>query len=175
MMDGNRTDLHAYTIEVRRQSGVFYLSIPDLGLVSSGSDIGQAYRDIEARQLELVAHHRETKTMDRLPPPREGRLRRELTPFFIKAATVALVGVVMLSVASLSFSYAVRTTLKNDAQNLGRLVINQVVAGLDEALAKEINPEQEAKIRAMVRQAVPRLKPYADELRPLFEAEKPAR
>ena len=51
----------------------------------------------------------------------------------------------------------------------GRAAIASFTKGLESFSKKEITPEKEKKIRLALRASIPKLKPYVDELRPLFE------
>ena len=91
-------------------------------------------------------------------------------PFFIKAATVALVGVVLLAAASISFNYALRgEAVRHVAQKGARTLLANVTRGVERFSEKGMTPDRELRLRLALRAAVPRLRPLVDELKPLFE------
>lgn len=164
-----------YPAELRRRQGRFFVTLPDLGVAVSGDSVEDTWRKAEQRTRELFEHHAALGTLDMVPRPAGQRLKRELTPFLIKAGAVAVVAVVVLTAASVAFTYALRDPLRKVAQRTGRAVVSQFTEQLSEAAAGEFTPEQDARIREAIRAAVPKLKPYAEELRPLFDNPPPRR
>ncbi len=158
-----------YVAEIHRRDGHYVLVVPELGLAARHPDLAEAYQEIERRKDEVFAHYSELGLSDRLSLPQGQKLRRELTPFLIKAAAVAFVGAFLFVTASVSFTYALREPLRHAAQRTARAALNQTITGLKEFAARDLNAQREAELVAAIREAVPRLRPYADELRPLFE------
>ena len=173
-MPAKDRNIDDYTIEIRRKGSDFYLSVPELGLVSQDDDLGRAHDAIRNRMKEVFEHHQSLGTTARIPLPRHQAVRRELTPFFIKAGAVALVGVFLFAVGSMSFSYALREPLKNHSQRAGRALMDQIAKGLTNYGDKDVKREKEEKIREGIRRAVPKLKPYVNELKPLFKSDSKA-
>lgn len=106
----------------------------------------------------------------RLPAEMSERshLKKALTPFLIKAAVVALVGAILVGTAHVSILYALQEAPRSMALKAGRSAIKRFVSGLEDFAEKEISPEREARLRGAIRAVVPKLQPYAEELRPLF-------
>ena len=162
-----------YPVEMRKIGTRFYLTQRDLNLTAQDADVAAAFESLEAQKKALFEHNQAIGTLTALPLPADVKLRRDLTPFFIKAATVAVVGVVLFSVASLSFTYALREPLRKMTQRAAKAVVKNVTDEIHEFANDPQSPERELKIRLAIRAAVPKLKPYMDELKPLF-VDKPA-
>lgn len=162
-----------YPAQLRRLNGRFHISLPDLGVVASGATASEAWAETERRAQEIFHHHAALGTLEQVPLPQGLRRQRELAPFLIKAAMVAVVGVVLLIAASVAFTYSLRDPLRKVAQRTGRAVVTQMVEQAQTAALEEMSPEQKDRLRLALRTAVPKLKPFADELRPLFDAPVP--
>ena len=92
-----------------------------------------------------------------------------LMPFFIKSATVALVGVILIVAANVSLTYTLREPARKAGLKFGRATVKTFIAGINDFSEKELTPAREEEIRLALRNSIPKLKPYVDELRPLFQ------
>jgi len=160
-----------YVVEARRRGGMYYLNIQELGVFASAETYVDAFAELEERKTRYFEHHISCGTISDISLPREARQKQELRPFFIKATVVALVGVFLFSAASISFTYALREPVRKLGQRTGKATIKQFTGGVKEFVSKEITPEKEEKIRLAIREAIPKLKPYMEELRPLFDTD----
>lgn len=162
-----------YIVEVEKREGCYFLIIPELSLVISSEDISTAYEELEHAKCVLFEKHQVMGRLSDLPSPKKNveraKLKKKLTPFFIKAATVALVGAMLIAAANISIIYTLQTSPKKLALYANRVFTKNFAKEFEKIHQKEITPEKEAKIRAAIRSAIPILKPYAQELRPLFE------
>ncbi|MDP4594465.1 MAG: hypothetical protein NWT00_07905 [Beijerinckiaceae bacterium] len=162
-----------YPLEVHRIGERFYVTQTELNLTADDADLTAAYQEIERKKKAMLGHHAAVGSLSSLPLPRNEKLRRELMPFFIKLSAIALVGVFLFSVASISFSYALRDPLKKMTQRTARAAMSNIADELTAFANDPQSKEREERIRLAIREALPKLKPYVDELRPLF-AEPPA-
>jgi hypothetical protein len=143
-------------LTVIHRDGRFCVVSPAEGLCAEHAELGEAYCLLELRRGAAAG-----------PALAAGSLR-PFRSFFIKAATVALVGCSIALTASVGLAYALREAPAHAGQKAGRAV----VLGLQDGLVAQLRrttPEQEEQIRRSLREAVPLLKPYARELKPLFE------
>ncbi|MGJ3259981.1 MAG: hypothetical protein ACFE0S_10295 [Rhodospirillales bacterium] len=158
-----------YPLEVHRVGARFYVTQPELNLTADADNLSDAYDDIERQRKAMFEHHAAVGTLSSLPLPRKVKMRRELMPFFIKLGAVALVAVLLFSAASISFSYALRDPLRKVTQRTARAAMDNIAAELTEFANDPQSKEREERIRLAIRAALPKLKPYVDELRPLFD------
>lgn len=162
-----------YIVEVEKREGYYFLIIPELSLVVSSEDISTAFEELESAKCVLFEKHRALGRLTDLPGPKKNveraELKKNLTPFFIKAATVALVGAMLITAANISIIYTLQTSPKKLALYANRVFTKNIAKEFEKIHRNKITPEKEAKIRAAIRSAIPILKPYAQELRPLFE------
>jgi len=162
-MDEKSVDYYmelAYDIALTRKDGRYILFIAELHLVVQDGDLNEAYRQLESEKRGLFEKHRETGNLESIPLPKHEVQRRELaaslTPFLIKASVVALIVIGLVVGAGVAVTYTLENTTRYMAQNFIR------------SIDKSLTPEREQKIRLALRNAVPRLKPFAEELAPLF-------
>ena len=162
-----------YEIRLRSSEGVFQMWVPDLNLYSEGTSLDAAFSEIVGKKSELIAFYEKAGISQHLPDAlassqMPGEIRK-LIPFFVKSATVALVGVMLIVAASVSLTYTLREPARKAGLKFGRSIVNTFVAGLNEFSEKELTRDREAKIRLVLRNSAPKLKPYIEELRPLFD------
>jgi hypothetical protein len=83
-----------YIVELEKREGYYFLIIPELSLVVSSKDISTAFEDLERAKCVLFEKHQSLGRLPDLPRPKKSveteKLKKSLTPFFIKAATGAL-------------------------------------------------------------------------------------
>jgi hypothetical protein len=164
---------YAYKVEVEKKEGEFYLFIPDLNLVVISENLSEGYSQLEDNKEVLIRRHYDVGRLNALSPPRnmveKSFLMKKLTPFLIKAGVVAVVGGLLVAVANVSLIYTLQSAPKKLAQRAARGAVSNFAESFERFHDKEMSPEKEARIREAIRQAVPKLRPYARELRPLFE------
>ena len=162
-----------FEISVSKTGNEFTLRVPELHLIETGLDLETAYQNIEASKQGLIAAYERAGALDELYVSEQTAKSdvdsdNRLKIFAIKSSLVALAGVIIVSAAAFSFSYAIRDSTRKAGLKLGRSAIKQVVRGLEDAAKKEITPAKKEKIRILVSNAVPHLKPYIREFRPLL-------
>jgi hypothetical protein len=161
----------AITAQLLVRGGKFHLWDRELSVLVDAGDLTTAYE----RLLEKRAQARQLADAGGGPGSRgsgggwpDSAVRR-MMPFFIKAAVVALVGVVLLSAASISFSYITRgEPVRNAAWRATRATIDNATIGIEWFGREGMTADRERRLKVALRAAVPVLKPYIDELRPLF-------
>ena len=157
-----------YDIALTKKDGRFILFISELHLIVQDEDLNEAYRQLEGERRSLFEKHFETGNHESIPLPGRVVQRRELaaklTPFLIKASVVALIVIGLVVGAGVAVTYTLENTPRNVGQKATRYMARNFIRSID----KSLTPEREKKIRLALRQAVPRLKPLAEELAPLF-------
>jgi hypothetical protein len=165
-----------YPCVLTRLNGAFVFRIPALGVEASGQDINSAYADLErATRIVLDRHARSGGGV--MPPPVIGTLKpsrsggRSLGSTVVHAAAATAT---VLVIAGMALGGAVSWGAGKLRNVDGRAAVAGVL-GYAEALTDRRREE----LRRQIGRAVERVKPLADEVRPLFEpaacgpAEKP--
>ena len=155
-----------YRINIKEKDGLFYLWCEELGIVVSGQDIAEAY--VKLKDAIALRQENYQKLGLDLPKSQADNLKQKIIPFAIKTAITALALVVVMGSVSISFTYMLREPLSKAGLKLGRAAIQNFTVNMEKGLKEELSPEKEAEIRKVIRQAVPFLRPFAEELRPLF-------
>ncbi len=157
-----------YDIALTKKDGRFILFIAELHLIVQDEDLNEAYRQLEGGKRSLFEKHLETGNHESIPLPGRVVQRRELaaklTPFLVKASVVALIVIGLVVGAGVADNYTLENTPRYVGQRATRYMARNFIRSIDNFLT----PDREQKIRLALRQAVPRLKPMAEELAPLF-------
>ena len=161
-----------YVTLVHEEDGRYFLEIPDLRLVVEGDSLEAAHDRLRTAKRETFERHIRIGRERQIALPEAERRRRELkdtlTPFFIKAAVVALIGVMFVIAANVTVLYAIQETPRHMGQKAGRAALKEFARSFEKAAEQARTPEREMRLRLAIRNAVPKLKPFADELAPLF-------
>lgn len=152
----------------RKPDGTFVLRIPALCLIVEDASLETAWTRLETEKQDLIRRHADIGAEGDLPKPPSDTGNRDLKKFALKTGIVALAACMIVAAMAFSFSYAVREPLRKSGLKLGRAAIAQLEDGLRDAARNELTPERREKIRMLVAEAAPALKPYITELRPLF-------
>ena len=157
-----------YSVTLTKSSGRFYLLIDELGIVASSDHIQDALEILEAQKEDYFEAKYVSGQTGTIPLPKGKTVGRQYLPFFIKSAVIALVGVFLITTASISFTYMLREPVRKASQKAARAVTKELVKGLEDFAHEGTSPERERKITASIRAAGPHLRPYIEELRVLF-------
>jgi|GEM_PF-4262285 len=164
---------HPYTVEVEKRDGSYYLLMSELNLVAVSDDVAAGFAELERNKEKLFEDLHAIDRLGSLPAPKNiaerTALKKSLTPFLIKAFAVALVGGLLIAAANVSIIYTLESTPKKLAQRSSRLFVKNFAKAFEEISRRDMSAEKEERIRTAIRNAVPVLRPYARELRPLFE------
>lgn len=160
----------AYDVILTRRNDRFYARIPELNLVAEGEDAASAHAALDADRQKLVDRHLALGLP--VPPPRDVRIRRDfverILPFLVKAAAVAVVGSFLVIAIAVAINYALRDPLRHAAQKTARAAVAQITAGLEDFARRDLTPDREERLRKALRGAVPVLRPFLEEVQPLF-------
>jgi hypothetical protein len=163
-----------YEVILTERDGRFYLRIPELHLIAEGPSVATAHAELEEARGKLFERYA-TLGID-VPPSRDVRvrsaMREQVMPFALKAAVIGLVGSVLVISAAVAINYALRDPLRHAAQKVGWAAVLQITAGLEDFARRELTPDHEERLRNGLRGVVPILRPFIEELQPLFPDDK---
>lgn len=165
-----------YELKCRWDGEKFILSLPQIGLEKEGQDFAPLHAELIAGLKQIRAAHRD---LGLAPPnfslpepqkaevphmnstPRQQRSQRMITALVAVAAILLVLTYVVVHLVS-----AMIRDLANPA-NVARAASSM----LDKtaAAARGFTPDREEQMREDIHVIVEKLKPLADELRPLFE------
>ena len=162
-----------YTTQLTQRGAASYVYAPDLNLVAEGADPSEAYEEFLKQKQSHFKRVIEMGQAASIPLPRSlderESLRRSLTPFLIKAAVIALIGVMLIIAANVSLTYTITESPKHMAQVAGRYMVRKFATEFARLAPENLSPERERKIREAVRAAVPTLKSLSGALSPLWD------
>ncbi|MBK34493.1 MAG: hypothetical protein CME26_03055 [Gemmatimonadetes bacterium] len=164
---------NAYSIILKERGGEFCLMIPELSIVSIGSDLQAVYDDLAARRAALLRTASEWEITEELGFPVRKRSwdksLLKLKPFFIKTLCVLLVG----SVVSLVTVRMLMAELKSlPTKQLAKSAVSGVLLGIQ----RTVSGSESERIRKLehLRAFADRARPFADELWRLAPEDSPA-
>ena len=171
-----------YTVLVQRRGGKFQLTLPEFDLECEAADLDQGYRELEAVAQKLLARFRERGLTDDILSPQPA-------PSGAGLRTLLRIVAIVVLLASLPGVLAATSVLKETARvarDVRQLTGSVATLGSQpgkaarqfsttlERLAHtigQVTPERQEQMRRDMRVIVEKLKPLADELRPLFTDE----
>lgn len=163
-----------YDTRIMRKGGAYYLYAPELQIIVKAKTLNSANTQFERQKRALLEKYFEVGHQDRIPLPVAERARRErfwtqMAPFLLKTAIVSFVAVFLVVAATVSFTH----TLERAPDMLGQSLYKKFTDGIENAAKREMTPERAAKLHADMREAVSKLKPFTDDLAPLFGCPDP--
>lgn len=155
-----------YPVQVVERAGRYFLHQPEFGLVVEDADLAGGYARLAAEKRAATERFFAMGRPDLVPLPvgRDdgGTLVRAVLPFAAKAGLVGLVLVSLTLAVIAGFDHALRS--------LPDRLANGLASGAHSLrlLSKKISPERRDEVRHDLRTMVTEIKPFLDEVRPLF-------
>jgi hypothetical protein len=165
---GNDLRDRNYRLHFKHQNGVFYFILPDLSLYSSNVSLEKAYKGLVEKKELLFKDAESTGTVAEIPYPSQlgikSDLKNQLKLFSSKLLIFSLL---------FGFAFAISASFFVDKVSkipIADIVKNQLSPVLS-ILGNKINQvsDDEKKLRIIkLRSFVDNMKPYVNELQPLF-------
>jgi hypothetical protein len=156
---------HDSQIVLTEKEGIFYLTIPELGLLVKGNDISALYQEINDQKKALLNEYKNigfSYKLKSFPEPGKSKvLFSDIARFIFKSAVVTLL-VVVIFLTTISFTFAKAANLFSpyNVRTFTHIIVSRL---------EQIPPEKMENYKVMVRRYVTAVKPLVDELRPLLE------
>lgn len=160
-----------YEATLKTKKGKYYFYIRELHIPASGDTLDSAYKELMRKKDELIKELEETDSLDELPHPvskasaKHGFDLKNFGMFSLKTLIVGLVCGIILAFAGNKLNTVVS---KIGSVNPGNILEQELYRAVDH----EIDPVRQKKIIKSIRAIVKRLKPFVDEIRPLFSDDK---
>lgn len=162
-------------VRLIQKGGHIFCLIDGLGLHGSGPNIEAALADLNRRYDELQDFSRRSEVpIESLTLGTPARVR-PWWHFLSRAALIVVVFGLMMIPLSYALSGAIERSIVNLNLSGGRVFWKNVENGLIQAgdPASAPSAEEQARITNALRAMVQRIKPYIDEVRPLFSEPAP--
>jgi hypothetical protein len=178
MADKTRPDTN-YKVVIAEKDGRFCLRIDELCLFVWGETIASAYEELMHRKQRVIDEARDADALDQLPPPRDRRSAAAATgrfPALIGTALVMLVAVILAIAVPIGWGLGkMGEGVRELSQKMphGRQFWASVEHDIEAAAdpKNDIDPEKKARLLASLHVLVDRVKPFADELNRLKDAD----
>ena len=151
------------SIIVKEKEGIFYLVVPELGLLVKGDDVSRLYQEINDQKKAVLREYQDLGIASQIQPvskSNEESILAELSKFFFKCAmvTVLIVSVFFVTV-TFTFSRAIDVVSSVEFMHVGSGLIDKL---------ENMPPEKKEQYQRWIRKIVSAIKPFADELKPLL-------
>jgi hypothetical protein len=157
-----------YEPVLKIRNGTFQFVIRELYIKGTGDTVSRAYEDLLEKKKAIIKEFRDDDVLADLPSPRGDHhfvSRQKFAPgvFAIKSAIVGLIVLVVMSVGLNSLE----STRLISGKGILKKIERQIVKLGDPSRA--LSPEKQEEIIHNLRALVVQVKPFVDELAPLFQ------
>jgi hypothetical protein len=160
------------------KDGKYYFYVNELQLIASGETLDSAYHQLNLRKDERIREFEEAGFLEKLPPPAQNPStlgvsvkRKETGIFVLKSLTVGFMFVVLIIFSGNTLKNILSTLpqkIKSGLKQLPRQAFRELDYELQNMSEQKISIEKQEKIRKNLRIVVQQLRPFADEIKPLF-------
>lgn len=156
-----------YTVILKKTNNFYYLFIPELSLIAEGKDLKETYEKLEKEKELYFRRAIEMNEQDSIKEPTFILLRKkifaDLFMFFTKTAIISVI-IAILLVGTLPIFGSLINSSINAIPGQTKLFVLKYADRLT-----TIPQDQKDEVRIKLRKIVQELKPFADEVKVLFE------
>jgi hypothetical protein len=160
-----------YTIQITPVDQDFFAELTELSLIAKGSTPEEAIKNLEEEKRNLFQNYNAAGLVDRVPLPRQlarqNEFKASMLPFLIKSSVVALIIVVGIFSAQIVVTKTV-TGLPQRAASFAIHAINELGHS-----SQWVSEERKKEIGKSLRLLAANLKPFIEELKPVFDGADP--
>lgn len=164
-----------YDIVMRSKGDEFCMFIPELSVIASGRSTNETYDNLLAEKEKYFNNVLEFDLEGTVVEPRTVNIKRkqryELPRFALKTLIVLVLFVVVFAALFLPIYTSFERAAKYAVATLPEKVISGVLITTENKL-KSMSEKEKEEARLRIRNIVTGLKPYAEEIRALFQEEK---
>jgi hypothetical protein len=157
------------------KNGRYFFHIKELQIIASGDTIESAHNKLLEKKNEVIKVFEEAGSLFKLPPPFSGQtpnqtnLKARETGFFaIKALIAGFIFVLVISFLGVKINERIipnlKSYIKSSTPKIGRFLEQEIYS----TSRVELSEEKKEKIKEHLRVIVSQIKPFVDELWPLF-------
>jgi len=170
------SEIPDYEPVLRIRNGTFQFVIRELYIKGTGDTVSRAYKDLLEKKEATIKKFRDEDALADLPPPRgdhpfASKQRFAHGVFAIKSAIIGLTVLVVMIVGLNSLQSTIESTRLISGKGVLKKIERQIVKLGDPSRA--LSPEKQEKIIHNLRSLVVQVKPFVDELAPLFQCPSP--
>jgi hypothetical protein len=167
------SEIPDYEPVLKTKNGNFQFVIKELYIKGTGDTPSKAYKNLLKKKEAIIKEFRDEDALPDLPPvsshTRASEPRFELGVFALKGVIIGLTILVIMIVGVLSLTSAIESTTS------GKGVLKKIERELGKLgdPSRALSPKKEEEIRHNLRAFVIQVKPFIDELAPLFQCPAP--
>jgi len=166
-----------YNAVLKQKDGLYYVFIPELSLIAQGQTPDQAWQNLESKKTEFFQAVVNLNLQQTIREPAPVRLKDDLTAFFIKIITIAVLLLVALNIIIRPYSKIMKRqagilshtpkTAQARADELADEIL-RLTARFSQHFEK-MPDEQKQQAQQKFKSTLQNLKPFVDEIRLLLE------
>jgi|ETNmetMinimDraft_12_1059888.scaffolds.fasta_scaffold239923_1 hypothetical protein len=177
MSSEKKSQDYEYDATLGKRGDRFYFYVRELQLIAEGETVELAYQELIRKKGERLDEFEKAGGLAQAPEPgqedRESKFDRKGFGMFVLKSLV--VGFILILVITFAGNTAKNMIVSSAASARGYAnvlplkLFNKLEQEILRQAQEEVSPEEQEKIKQSIKIIVNRLKPYAKELRPLFE------
>ena len=164
-----------YDVVMRRKKDDFCMFIPELSIIGYGKTVDDAYENLTVEKEKYFKNIMEYNLEEAVNEPaaitKKKKQYHDMVQFILKIFFIFILIVIFLTALLPPILSSFEKAVSRTAASIPKKVMPKAVEKLENQLNKMTEKEKE-EIRLRIRNVVTDLKPFADELRVLFEDDK---
>jgi hypothetical protein len=164
-----------YDVVLRKKGDDYYLFIPELSVIAYGKELDEAYKKLNIAKEEFFRNIIDLKLQDTVNEPVGIKIRKkhyhEIFQYLMKVLVTFLLFVVIFIIIFLPVLSSFEKFVSNTISSVPEKILSKTAAKIEYKLTNMTEKEKE-ETRLRIKGMVSALKPFADEIRILFEDEK---
>lgn len=158
-----------YQVTIWQRGGKYYGQIKELGILANAADLQSLWQTLESEVAAMRTRFAEAGIPHEMPPPlgkQQSAIDPEFPRFLVRLAAITTAALLFMIVASQQLRTAGKDVAQTFRQEIGiSLRLNRIVASLENK-----SPEKREELHRNLRTLAQELRPYLDDLQPLFES-----
>lgn len=160
-----------YDVVMRRKKDDFCMYIPELSIIASGKDVGEAFQNLVSEKERYLRSLLEFDLQDTIPEPAIVNIRQKQYQELRLFAFKTLIFLILSTLVLVGLFLPIYTSFQRTIITLPDKAATGVLTRIEGKLNAMTDKDRE-DMRLRVKKVVNGLKPYSDEIKVLFQDEK---
>lgn len=164
-----------YDVVLRKKGDDYYLFVPELSVITCGKELDEAYKKLNMEKEKFFRNIIDLKLQDTVNEPAGIKIRKkhyhEIFQYLMKVLVTFLLFVVIFIIIFLPVLSSFEKFVNNTISSVPEKILSKTAAKIEYKL-NNMTEKKKEETRMRIKGMVSALKPFADEIRILFEDEK---
>lgn len=173
-----------YNCVVRHRAGDFFIICHEIGLIGRGPTLDGAWADCSEKFDQLVEAYRSAGETHSMPPPNAATTSSasqsalpSLGMFALRTliilVTVSCIIWIGSSIATNAVRHSLETLVSRNADLDSKKIWSKIEREIQKTANRRLSDEKQAELTLNIRKIIQQVKPFTDELAPIFECPAP--